>query len=91
MGPLIAQLFQVLAVAAVREGVGDNAISEILIIASSLITRGVSAQSELQALTTQVETMVNEDREPTAEEWQALKGRSDAAHDAIQNADLSDN
>ncbi|MGI9250733.1 MAG: hypothetical protein ACR2PR_06010 [Pseudohongiellaceae bacterium] len=85
MGALIAQLLSTIAAAAIRENIGDDSIAEILSIASALINRGVSASTELEALQAQVQMFVDQDREPTEDEWAQLRSRSDAAHATIQS------
>lgn len=46
------------------------------------------AVEEMQKLKSLVELMVQETREPTDDEWQVFKSRSDIAHEAIQAVDL---
>lgn len=86
---LIGELFGVLARATGREEVAP-AIPRWLSMIQAFIERGNATKVELNALKAQIVQMVNEGREPTDEEWSALQARSDAAHDAIQSADLSD-
>lgn len=62
-----------------------EAISSLLKLVASLLKKGDEAKADLIALKEQIEKMVAEGRDPTPDEWDALRARSDAAHDAIQN------
>lgn len=66
-------------------GAKGAAIRSLLDLAAVSLERGSEGATQLKALVAQIETMVAEGREPTAEEWNELKNRSDAAHDTIQN------
>jgi len=60
--------------------------SELLALLGELLTRGDEAHDELVAFTKVVEGMAAEGRQPNKVEWDALRGRSDAAHSIIQEA-----
>lgn len=60
--------------------------SELLALLGELLTRGDEAHDELVAFTKVVEGMAAQGRQPTRTEWDTLRGRSDAAHDIIQEA-----
>lgn len=60
--------------------------SELLALLGELLTRGDEAHDELVAFTKVVEGMAAQGRQPTTAEWNTLRGRSDAAHDIIQEA-----
>lgn len=60
--------------------------SELLSLLGELLTRGDEAHDELVAFTKVVEDMAAKGRQPSTEEWNTLRGRSDAAHDVIQAA-----
>lgn len=61
-------------------------ISELLGLFGQLFERGDEALDELRAFADIVEAMANEGRAPTRAEWDVLRGRSDAAHEVIQEA-----
>lgn len=86
---LIGELFGVLARATNRPGVRPD-IPKYLDMLAAIVERGGVAKEELVALKAHINQMVAEDREPTQEEWDTLRGRSDDAHATIQNADLSE-
>ena len=60
--------------------------SELLALLGELLERGDEAHDELVAFTKVVEGMAQQGRAPSTVEWQALRARSDAAHDVIQEA-----
>lgn len=64
------------------EKLGD--LAEYLDLASTAAQRTEGAREALIALTTQIQGFVAENRDPTDEEWSALRARSDAAHETIQ-------
>lgn len=61
-------------------------ISELLGLFGQLFERGDEALDELKAFAAIVEAMAKEGRNPSPAEWETLRGRSDAAHDVIQQA-----
>lgn len=60
--------------------------SELLALLGELLERGDEAHDELVAFTKVVEGMAKQGRAPSGAEWDTLRGRSDAAHDVIQEA-----
>ncbi len=60
--------------------------SELLGLLSEIVARGEEGYEELKAFADTIEAMASENRAPTPVEWSALKARSDAAHDIIQDA-----
>lgn len=86
---LVAGLVQVIAglLGGMKEGDPRFvAVAKILGMVSALTADSIKARDALMALRAQVELMAEENRPPTDEEWAALKARSDAAHQAIQDA-----
>lgn len=69
---------------------GSPVVGQVLTAGAALIELGEAGAADFQALTLQVEDMVTAGRTPTPAEWDALKARSDAAHEAIQNAPDAD-
>lgn len=61
-------------------------ISELLGLFGQLFERGDEALDELKSFAAIVEAMAKEGRNPSPAEWETLRGRSDAAHDVIQQA-----
>ena len=86
---LIGELFSALARASNSVG-AQPAIPRWLDMIAAIIERGAESAAELNILKMQIQTMVQEDREPTEDEWASLQERSDAAHDAIQSVDLGE-
>lgn len=74
----------------IKNDSGANSVSEAIDLVTTLAAEGALTQQKLQAITNTVKAMVDEGREPTEEEWAALRARSDDAHAVIQNADLGD-
>jgi hypothetical protein len=60
--------------------------SEFLSMLGELLERGDEANEELEEFADVIAAMAKESRAPTPTEWQTLRDRSDAAHDAIQAA-----
>ncbi len=60
--------------------------SELLGLLGEVLARGDEAHDDLVAFTKMVEGMAKQGRPPSEAEWKALRGRSDAAHDVIQEA-----
>lgn len=60
--------------------------SELLDFLGELIERGDEGHEQLKAFAEMVEGMAKEGRAPSTAEWDALRARSDAAHDVIQEA-----
>jgi len=84
---LITTLLRALSSVAADPGLGARgaAIKAVLDLAAFAIERGTEGADQLKALVADLQAMVAEGRDPTPEEWSALKLRSDAAHAAIQN------
>lgn len=61
-------------------------VSDILNFIISLNDEKTLTVHKLQQVTNTIKAMVQEDREPTLEEWKELFKRSDDAHKVIQNA-----
>ena len=81
----ISQLLLALSAAAQIAGVSNPTISKWASIAAALLEQGDAARAALEDLVDHIRLMVDEDREPTQAEWDALAARSQAAHDTIQN------
>lgn len=62
------------------------AITRVLTLAASAIDSGQDVAQGLQELTTEIQKMTAEGREPSPDEWAELKKRSDDAHAALQTA-----
>lgn len=60
--------------------------SEFLSMLGELLERGDEANEELEEFADVIAAMAKESRAPTPTEWQTLRDRSDAAHNAIQAA-----
>ena len=83
----ILQLLTVISQAASMVG-ASGAVPKYLTLAVDIIKHSTEAYNDLAALTNTVKRMVDENREPTPEEWAALTSRSDTAHAAIQGYDI---
>ncbi len=83
---LAPQLLNLVALAS--ETAGQPTIARYLTLAGALFQQGVRAYADLVALKDMVQTMVREEREPTADEWNAFKQRSDVAHSVIQSYNI---
>ena len=66
-----------------------GAVPKYLDLLAQIVGQGEKAYRDLDALRALVADMVAQHREPTADEWASLRGRSAAAHEAIQAVDLS--
>ena len=86
---LIGEVLSALARASNQVG-AQPAIPRYLDMLAAIIERGAEGAAELNVLKMHIQMMVQDDREPTEDEWADLQGRSDAAHDAIQSVDLSE-
>lgn len=82
---LIAQLLLALGQAARTPAIQQESIAVWIELAGRLIQKGSEADAALRALEAQIRRMVAEQREPTEQEWESLRARSDAVHHAIQN------
>lgn len=85
---LIATLLETLGTAVPGLASGQSALAGILdtvlITAATLIRAGEAGSAELQTLTAHIQAMVNAGADPTEDDWNQLKTRSDAAHALIQ-------
>lgn len=63
-----------------------NQASELLGILGTLIEQGDDAYDDLKEFTEMIEDMVSKGREPTPDEWDIMRGRSDDAHARLQAA-----
>ncbi len=88
----ILNLLVVLGAVARRDTDSERAqgIANVLGIAEYMIVEGSLTVQKLQQLTNTVKAMAAEGRNPTVEELAMLRSRSDTAHAAIQDVDLSD-
>lgn len=81
---LIAEIFLMLGAAAKMPGIEKNTIGGWLELVGGLINQGAAMDADLRVLRDQIRAMVEEDRNPTAEEWAVYDGLSMEAHDIIQ-------
>ena len=82
--PLLAiQLLPVLARAIASEFIDDEQILKWISAAGAVVVAGVNVETGLGDLVTQMETMVAEGRNPTEDEWSAIKARKEAADKII--------
>jgi hypothetical protein len=63
----------------------QGAVPKYLDILAVVVGQGAKAYDELVALKDLVLTMVQQQREPTAEEWRTMQARSDIANSTIQS------
>lgn len=86
MFELISLFLRSLSIIASDPALGSrgSTIKSVLDLAALAVERGAAGRDQLAALHEQLKHMVDEGREPTPEEWDALKARSDAAHRTIQ-------
>jgi hypothetical protein len=61
-----------------------DAVRAALVLAAVALEKGAEGRAALAELTEQIKRMVEENREPTDDEWASLKSRSDAAHAILQ-------
>jgi hypothetical protein len=86
---LIAGLLRTLSTVstlAIGDATKSQSVSKTLAYAATLLEKGAEGEEKLKELTSELQVMVAEGRDPTSDEWDALKLRSDAAHAAIQNS-----
>lgn len=85
---LISALLRTLATVAVvvDNGKKSEALSSTLNYAAKLVELGVAGEQKLQDLTADVQAMVDGTKTLTDADFDALKARSDDAHNAIQNS-----
>lgn len=86
---LIALLLETLSSAVPSLTSGQSALAPlldtVLSTAAALIRAGDAGSAELQALTAHVKQMVSAGTDPTEDDWNQLRVRSDAAHALIQS------
>lgn len=88
---LIAELLGGIGEAAANPAFGTaGAIGAIASLAGKLISLGSEGSDHLVDLNDQVKQMVAQARNPTADEWNTLRARSDAAHRLLQDLDDGD-
>jgi len=85
---LISSLLRTLATVATlaHDSVKTQTVSRTLSYAATLVEAGAQGEEKLKELTADLQGMVAAGRDPTSDEWDALKLRSDAAHAAIQGS-----
>ena len=64
-------------------GARGQAITEALTLLAGLLAKGEAARAELEALSAHIQQMVAEGRDPTEEEWEALRDRARANHQIL--------
>lgn len=82
---VLAGLMRALSIFAVGGKHADQ-LHGLLNTVAALLERGEAGRLALEQLCADVDVMVAQGREPTAEEWARLRARSDTAHAAIQAA-----
>jgi len=81
---LVPNLLRILASAPASSSFLTPSIDSILNSIAAFIEKGEEGATALQALNDHIKAMVNANRDPTIEEWNTLKARSDAAHTILQ-------
>ncbi len=81
---VLAGLMRSLSILAV--GKHAEQLQGILSVVATLLERGEAGRRALEELCAEIDVMVAQGRDPTAEEWARLRARSDTAHAAIQAA-----
>lgn len=84
---MLPQVISLIAEASKAAG-ASGAVPRYLEILAALVGQGERAYDELMALRNLVRVMVQQKREPTADEWTTMVIRSDAAHNRIQSYDF---
>lgn len=74
------------AVSAALSQRGEERLSDYVALAATLIHEGEAAREEFRALASQVQGMVDANRDPTPDEWAAVKVRRDELSAAVQAA-----
>lgn len=83
MPAAIVSLLNVLG--AVLASRGANQLSEYTLLAATLVREGADASLELDGLVAEIQEMVDEGREPTLAEVEAVSARRQALSAAIQD------
>ncbi len=81
---LTAALPSLLGAAATR--FSDSTVFKWVNLALGIVIEGVEVKRKMGELNDMIQGFIDEDREPSADEWDQMLARSDAAHDVIQNA-----
>ena len=82
---MIAELLMAIAAAARAPGIGQEQVAAWASLGGRLIRAGGKIDEDLRALSELIKTMVDEDREPNAAEWESLRQRSAIASAEIQS------
>lgn len=64
-------------------GYRGSALTEVLALLGTILSKGEAARAELEILASQVAEMASLDREPTKEEWVGFRDRSRQAHNTL--------
>ena len=88
MLPQIISLTSTAAKLFAGSATGAGTIAKYLDVLAVVVAQGQAAYDDLKQLRALIMVMVNEQREPTNEEWAVLEARSNAAHDRIQGYDI---
>ena len=67
---------------------GAGTVGKYLDVLAVVVAQGQHAYNDLVSLRELVQVMVNEQREPTNDEWRVMEQRSLAAYDRIQNYNI---
>lgn len=83
---LVAALLRSLSTISGDPALGPKgaAVRAVLDLAALAVERGEEGAAKLRELTEDIMVMVADGREPSAEEWNLLRSRSDVAHQLIQ-------
>lgn len=81
---LIAELFGLAAAVARSPSVGQESLAKLLEMGHAAVNAGVRGEQDLIELKIQMQRMVDEDRDPTKQEWDSLRDRNQTAGDIIQ-------
>lgn len=71
--------------AAMSSGIAGKTMNSLVQMGASFIEQGFKAEGDMQVLIDQVQSMVDENREPTDEEWSDLQARSEEAHEIFEH------
>ena len=81
---LAISILPTLARASASEFIDNEEVLKWVATAGALIARGIGSENELAALAAMIERMVEEQRNPTEDEWLSLRNESDALAEAIK-------
>jgi len=62
------------------------AVLRFLNLALGIVATGIQVRAGLDALDQEIQRQVQAGRDPSAEEWQAIQTRAEAAHHRLQDA-----